>query len=151
MSRFFRNNGLSIVLFALFFFSLIGQYLTGHHEYNEDQKQHGQPAVGFVEYLGEGHFIEAVFENWESEFMQMGMYVLLTVFLFQKGSSESKEPGTTARVDVIPEAARQNPGAPYPVRRGEFLLKLYQNSLCIALFLLFALSFVLHAVGGVKD
>lgn len=150
MSRFFRNNGLSIVLFALFFFCLAGQYLTGHQEYNEDQKQHGQPAVGYVEYLGEGHFIEAVFENWESEFLQMGMYVVLTIFLFQKGSSESKEPGTITRVDVIPEDARQNPDSPYPVRRGGFLLKLYQNSLSIALFLLFALSFILHAVGGVK-
>ncbi len=79
------------------------------------------------------------------------MYVVLTVFLFQKGSSESKEPGTIARVDVIPEDARQNRDAPYAVRRGGFLLKLYQNSLSIALFLLFALSFVLHAVGGVKD
>ncbi len=151
MSRFFRNNGLSIVLFALFFFCLAGQYLTGHQEYNEDQKQHGQRGVGYVEYLGEGHFIEAVFENWESEFLQMGMYVVLTIFLFQKGSSESKEPGTITRVDVIPEAARQNPDAPYPVRRGGLLLKLYENSLSIALFLLFALSFVLHAVGGVKD
>lgn len=71
MSRLFRNNALSIVLFALFFFSLLGQYLTGHHEYNEDQKQHGRPEVGYVEYLGEGHFTEAVFENWESEFLQM--------------------------------------------------------------------------------
>ena len=63
MSRFFRNNGLSIVLFALFFFSLLGQYLTGHQEYNEDQKQHGQPTVGYVEYLGEGHFIVGLY--WE--------------------------------------------------------------------------------------
>ncbi len=151
MKSFFRNNGLSIVLFALFFFSLAGQFLTGHHEYNEEQKQHGQSAVGYVEYLGEGHFIEAVFENWESEFLQMGMYVVLTIFLFQKGSSESKTPGTTERVDVIPEDARNNPDSPYPVRRGGFLLKLYQNSLSIALFLLFILSFIMHGVGGVKD
>lgn len=68
MRKFFRNNGLSIVLFALFLFSLLGQYITGYHEYNEEQKQHGQSVVGYVEYLGEGHFIEAVFENWESEF-----------------------------------------------------------------------------------
>ena len=93
MRRFFRDNGLSIVLFILFFLSLGGQYLTGRNEYNDDQIAHGQSVVGYVEYLGEGHFIEAVFENWESEFLQMAMYVILTVFLFQKGSSESKEPG----------------------------------------------------------
>ena len=151
MSRFFRNNGLSIVLFALFFFALVGQYFTGRHEYNEDQKQRGQHAVGYVEYLGEGHFIEGVFENWESEVLQMGMYVVLTIFLFQKGSSESKKPGTIARVDVIPEDAGKNPDSPYPVRRGGFLLKLYQNSLSIALFSLFAVSLILHAFGGAKD
>ena len=151
MRQFFKNNGLSIVLFALFFFSLAGQYLTGIHEYNDDQKKHGKPAVDYVEYLGEGHFIEAVFENWESEFLQMGMYVVLTIFLYQKGSSESKEPGIIDRVDVIPEDAKDRKDAPFPVKRGGFLLKLYQNSLGIVLFLLFALSFVMHAVGGVKE
>lgn len=151
MHQFFKNNGLSIVLFTLFFVSLVGQYLTGFHEYNEDQKQHNQPTVGYVEYLGEGHFIEAVFENWESEFLQMGMYVVLTVFLYQKGSSESKEPGIIDRVDVIPEDAKNKKDTPFPVKRGGFLLKIYQHSLSIALFSLFGLSFILHAVGGAKE
>jgi hypothetical protein len=150
MRQFFKNNGLSIVLFALFFFSLVGQYFTGYNEYNEENRQHGQPTVSHVEYFGEGHFIEAVFENWESEFLQMGMYVVLTIFLYQKGSSESKEPNVTDRVDVIPEDAKDRKDAPFPVKRGGFLLKLYQNSLSIVLFTLFALSFILHAVGGAK-
>lgn len=151
MKSFFRNNGLSIVLFALFLFSFAGQYFTGFYEYNQDQRQHNQPTVGYVEYLGEGHFIEATFENWESEFLQMGMYVVLTVFLFQKGSSESKTPDRLERVDVIPESAKDDPDSPYPVRRGGFLLTIYQNSLSLALFLLFAMSFALHAVGGAKE
>lgn len=151
MREFFRNNGLSIVLFLLFFFSLIGQYLTGYREYNNDQKAHGNPEVGYVEYLGEGHFIEATFENWESEFLQMGMYVVLTIFLFQKGSSESKEPGRTERVDVIPEKSMLGEDAPAIVKRGGLGLKLYQNSLSITLFLLFFASMVLHAYGGTKE
>jgi hypothetical protein len=151
MREFFRNNGLSIVLFGLFFFSLIGQFFTGHQEYNGDQKAHGKPTVNYIEYLGEGHFIEAVFENWESEFLQMGMYVVLTIFLFQKGSSESKEPGTIVRVDMIPEKSLLSEDAPAPVKRGGLALKLYQNSLSIALFSLFFISFVLHGVGGAKE
>jgi len=151
MREFFRNNGLSVVLFLLFFFSLVGQYFTGYHEFNDDQKAHGKPEVDYVGYLGEGHFIEAVFENWESEFLQMGMYVVLTIFLFQKGSSESKEPGRTERVDVIPEKSLLGEDAPTIVKRGGLGLKLYQNSLSIALFLLFFVSFVLHAVGGAKE
>ena len=151
MKRFFRNNGLSLVLFALFAISLVGQYFTGYHEYNEDRREHHLPAVGYVEYFGEGHFIEAVFENWESEFLQMGMFVLLTVFLFQKGSSESKDPARIELVDVVPADARNQKDAPYPVRRGGWLLKLYENSLSLTFFLLFAASFVLHAYGSVKD
>jgi hypothetical protein len=150
MRRFFHNNGLSIVLFGLFFFSFVGQYLTGHKEFNDDRSEHNQRTVGYVEYLGEGHFIEATFENWESEFLQMGMYVVLTIFLFQKGSSESKTPGVTERVDVIPEKGLLDKDAPSPVKRGGLALKLYQNSLSIVLFSLFAASFALHAVGGAR-
>lgn len=150
MRQFFKNNGLSIVLFGLFFFALVGQYFTGFNEYNEDNRAHYQPTVSHIEYFGSGHFIEAVFENWESEFLQMGMYVVLTIFLYQKGSSESKEPGTIDRVDVIPEDAKNKKDAPFAVRRGGFLLKLYQNSLSIALFTFFALSLILHAYGGAK-
>ncbi len=90
MRQFFHNNSLSIVLFGLFFFSFIGQYLTGHKEHSDDQREHNQPTVGYLEYLGEGHFIEATFENWESEFLSIGAMVVLSIFLRQKGSPESK-------------------------------------------------------------
>ena len=151
MRRTLRENGLSITLFALFFFSLVGQSIMGHHEYNQDQQEHGQPSVGYVEYLKSGHFMEAVFENWESEFLQMAAYVVLTVFLYQKGSSESKKIDTIEDVDVDPRRFQQQKDAPWPVRRGGLILKLYENSLGIALFLLFLLSFALHAIGGVEE
>ena len=151
MRDFFRNNRLSVVLLLLFSVSFVGQYFTGYHEYNDDRQMHGKAEVGYVEYLGKGHFIEAVFENWESEFLQMGMYVVLTIFLYQKGSSESKEPGTIIRVDIIPEKSMLSEDAPAPVKRGGLALKLYQNSLSIVLFSLFFMSFALHAVGGAKE
>jgi hypothetical protein len=84
------KTGFRFVLFGLFFFSLIGQYVTGWKEYNNDQRSITSSPISALEYLGEGHFIEATFENWESEFLQMGMYVVLTIFLYQKGSPESK-------------------------------------------------------------
>lgn len=151
MKEILRNNGLSITLFALFLFSFAGQILTGHHQYNQEQLEHGQSAVGFAEYLKSGHFIEATFENWESEFLQMGAYVFLTVFLFQKGSSESKEPGKLEHVDVVPGASEKRADAPWPVRRGGWVLKLYENSLALAFLLLFLISFALHAVGGAEE
>lgn len=152
MRRILHENSLSIVMFGLFFFSLIGQSITGCKEYNEGQREHRQPTVTCTQYLATGHFVEAVFENWESEFLQMGAYVLFTVFLFQKGSSESKDPGKVERVDVIPSRSkRKDADAPWPVRRGGWVLKLYENSLTITLFLFFIASFLLHAAGGTKE
>ncbi|HEX8843867.1 MAG TPA: DUF6766 family protein [Pyrinomonadaceae bacterium] len=152
MRRILRENGLSIVMFLLFLFSLVGQSVTGFHHYNEEQQEHKQPLIGFTEYLGSGHFVEAVFENWESEFLQMGMYVLLTAYLFQKGSPESKKLDEKEEVDRDPERpGRKRKDAPWPVRRGGIILKLYENSLCLALLLLFLLSMLLHAAGGARE
>ena len=151
MRRFLRNNGLSLVLFCLFFLAfIVGQSITGHAEYNEDQKEHGQPVVGFAEYLGGGHFLEATMENWESEFLQMFIFVVLTACLYQKGSAESKDPDKEEEVDRDPRQSKDKKDAPWPVRKGGFVLKLYENSLSLALFILFAFSFILHAVGGAE-
>lgn len=150
MRRILRENGLSIVLFGLFFLTLAGQSITGHREYNDDQREHGQPQVSYPEYLVSGHFVEATFENWESEFLQMAAYVVFTIFLYQKGSSESKAPDRLERVDVIPEQSRKSKDAPWPVRRGGWVLKLYEHSLSITFVLLFLLSFALHAAGGAR-
>jgi hypothetical protein len=151
MRRIFYENGLSIVLFALFALTLFGQTLTGLSEYNEDQQQHGRPAVGYVEYLATGHFVEATFENWESEFLQMAAFVLLTAFLYQKGSAESRAPGSVAEEDVRLRHEDVPADAPWPVRRGGWALKFYENSLAIAFALLFLLSVFLHALGGAEE
>ncbi len=150
MRRFLKNNGLTIVLLLLFIFSLAGQYFTGFAEFNEDRETHGKPEVSHTEYFGEGHFIEAVFENWESEFLQMGMFIILTTFLYQKGSAESKDPNKIERVDLIPEQSKTDRNAPSPVRRGGLILKIYQNSLSLAFLTLFLISFALHAYGGAR-
>jgi hypothetical protein len=148
MSRFFRNNGLSLVLFALFALLLAAQSYTGWQVENEDREEHEQPALSYPAYLQSGHFIEATFENWESEYLQMGAYVLLTVFLFQRGSSASKDPDNPEPDAPDPEEERQRPGAPWPVRQGGLVLKLYEYSLSLALLLLFVLAFILHVIGG---
>jgi hypothetical protein len=99
-------------------------------------------------YLGTGSFLEATFENWESEFLQMGMYVILTVFLFQKGSSESKPMDKDVPQDQDPQDVPLKANTPWPVRRGGWVLKLYEHSLSIMFLLLFLMSIALHAVGG---
>ena len=146
MRAFARNNAITLVIGLMFIVALGGQTLTGWSVYNEDQQEHGEQPVGLGTYLGTGHFGEAVSENFESEFLQMGVFVLLTVFLRQKGSSESKKIDGEEEVDREPDPSR--PGAPWPVRVGGPALAVYRYSLTIALFALFAVSFAMHVVAG---
>ncbi len=152
MRKLLRDNGLSLVWFGLFFLAFIfGQTLAGHREYNEDQRQHGGAQVSYAEYLSTPHFVEATMENWESEFLQMFLFVALTAFLYQRGSAESKDPDKEEEVDRDPRQSKDKKDAPWPVRRGGFVLKIYEYSLSLTLFLLFAVSFVLHAAGGARQ
>jgi hypothetical protein len=148
--RIIRENGLSIALFGIFFVTIAGQAVTGLAEYNQLQAEHDEPTLTLMPYLTSGHFVEAVFENWESEFLQMAGFVLLTVWLRQKGSSESKKLEGLEAVDRDPRLERAS-NAPWPVRKGRVILKLYENSLAIAFLLLFVVSFTLHAVGGMME
>ncbi|MEO6235642.1 MAG: DUF6766 family protein [Vicinamibacterales bacterium] len=146
-----RNNGLSIVLFGLFTVTMAGQALTGWSERNGDARSHGNPEVGMAQYLASGHFWEATGENWESEFLQMAMFVYLTIYLRQKGSSESKRIDTIEAVDLDPLRFRDDPDVPAPVRAGGWVLKLYEHSLGLAFALLFLISIGMHLAGGLAS
>ncbi len=145
MKVFFKNNGLSIIVLLMFLISLGAQLVTGFKECNEDINEHGGKPFTFGEYITSGHCIEATFENWESEFLQMGILVLITTFLYQRGSSESNDPD---KPDDKKDELQPNASSPKPVKRGGWRLLLYQNSLSIAFFVLFLLSFVLHFIGS---
>jgi uncharacterized protein DUF6766 len=148
MKKMLRNNGLSITLFGIFLLAQIGLSFVGQAQYNNERKSHQQSSIGYWEYIESDTFLETTMENWESEFLQMFAYVVLTAFLYQKGSSESKEPGVEEDVDADPRKAKINPDTPWPVKRGGWVLKLYENSLSVAFLILFIISFMLHAVGG---
>lgn len=149
MRTFFHNNGLSLVFILLFIIAIAGQFLTGFAEHNKEREEEGQSPITYGAYFTSGHFIQATFENWESEFLQMALFVVLTISLRQKGSSESKKCEGPEEVDREPDPHRA--GAPWPVRKGGMVLALYKHSLTIVLLLLFLLSFVLHLYGSLKD
>ena len=90
MRKFIKNNSLSIVFLLLFLICIAGQVNTGLKEYNKERTEEGLPATNMSAYLTSGHFLQATFENWESEFLQMALFIILTISLRQKGSSESK-------------------------------------------------------------
>jgi hypothetical protein len=149
MRRFIKHNSLSIVFFLLFAVSLWSQVISGFHTYNSERKDEGLSAVNLPAYLHSGHFIQATFENWESEFLQMALFVILTISLRQKGSSESKSCDEPEEVDREPDPKKKD--APWPVHKGGLVLSIYKHSLSIALFILFLLSFALHLYGSFKD
>ena len=108
MKTFLRDNGLTIALSAMFLFSLLGMIWSGHAAYNDELREHGAPAVGLADYLISGDFVSALFENWESEFLQMSAYVMLTAMLYQRGSSESRDPDDPHRPnDQVRSAMRR--------------------------------------------
>jgi hypothetical protein len=128
----------------------VGQSVAGYKANNSDNAQHHQPPEAYARYLTSGAFVEATFENWESEFLQMAMYVVLTAFLFQRGSSESKPVDQPAPQDEDPREAADRPNAPWPVRRGGWILTAYEHSLSGLFFILFFASLAVHAIGGAK-
>ena len=108
--------------------------LSGWGASNQELVAHGRAPLTLLSYLRGGDFSSTVFENWESEFLQMAAYVILTAFLYQRGSAESRDPDE-------PEEPRSAPPR-------SLLALLHAYSLGIALSLLFVASFALHLWGS---
>ncbi len=149
MRRLLKDNGLSLTMLGLFLLFWVGHSLTGWKQNNQERTQHGLTSEGYGAYLHSGEFLESTFENWESEFLQMAMFVVLAGKLKQKGAADSKKRDGTDEVDQDPRT-HVRPDSPWPVRRGGWVLALYSHSLSLTLFALFLFSFVMHAVHGTR-
>lgn len=147
-NNFLYKNGLSIVIVSLFLIFLFCQLITGWHVKNSELAEHTIPPLTLYRYFLSPHFMQTTFENWESEFLQMGMYVLLTVILRQKGSAESKSMTEQEDVDKDPVVHKK---APWAVKKGGFVLSVYKHSLSLSLGILFLLSFILHFIGSLNN
>lgn len=141
---FFKRNGLLITFLSFTVFTLAAQSYFGWQVNNEDRVKQGLRVYNFGSYLMSGHFLQSTFENWESEFFQMALYVIMTVFLYQQGSAESKSLDEDEEVNRNPIA---HASAPWPVKKGGVVLTIYQNSLSLVFIILFMVSFVIHAYG----
>ncbi len=143
MAKLFRNNGLTIVLLSLFAVSILGQWIAGWHVQNEELVRHGGEKLSLGAYAVDSEFLSSVFENWESEFLQMSAYVVLTAILVQKGSAESRDPDDPPRDGGL-DVQSTGPDAPGVLSAGPAVRWVYAHSLGLALFTLFLLSFALH-------
>jgi hypothetical protein len=147
---FIRNNALSLAFGALFLITLVGQAISGVADFNAQQIADGLPQVGFLDYVTSSSFAVDVMENWQSEYLQFLLYILATVWLVQKGSSESKDPGDEGtdsdREQRIGRHA--NVDSPAWARFGGWRTAVFSRSLGLLMGALFLLTWAASAIAG---
>jgi hypothetical protein len=150
MKRFLKENSLSLFFLAIFLLALVGQAIAGHNLYNEEALQHKESTISFWRYLTTSDFGQAVMENWQSEYLQFALFALATVWLVQKGSSESKElhkAGTES--DKEQKVGRYaDEDSPRWATVGGIRTAIYSNSVIIAMSLVFLGSWFAQSVTG---
>jgi hypothetical protein len=153
MRSFIRHNSLSLVFLLLFLGALVGQAIAGHADFNEDQDRHGDPRISLGRYLVSSEFGTAVTENWQSEYLQFTLFILLTVWLVQRGSPESKEPGKKGRESDEDQKVGEHAGEESPrwAKVGGARRILYENSLLIVMGTIWLGSWFAQSVTGVVE
>jgi hypothetical protein len=147
--RWLRDNSLSVFFFVILLGALVGQAISGNEVFNDEAVAHDEPEIGFWRYLVSSHFGQALLENWQSEYLQFTLFILATVWLYQKGSPESpEEPGRESeQKQKLGEHAPAR--APGPARRrGGFLRWLYSWSLLLLMGAIWIASWFGQSVTG---
>ena len=146
-----RQHGLSIAFGAIFALALIGQSFAGLQVFNEEQVEHGQQAVTYLQFVTSSEFVVDVAENWQSEYLQFFLFIFATIWLVQKGSPESKQPGEegigTDEEQLVHEHAR--PESPTWAKVRGWRHTLYSNSLLLVMGTIFILSWLIQSLSGV--
>jgi len=147
---FVRDNALSVAFLTIFVLALAGQSIAGYAYNNEELTSHGQPAVGYLEFVSSSAFLVDVAENWQSEFLQFFLFIFATIWFVQKGSPESKRPGDEGvdddRSQLVGAYAR--PDSPSWARAGGARQWVYSNSLLLVMGTVFLLSWLAQSLGG---
>jgi hypothetical protein len=153
MRRWLRENGLSLAFGLLFLLALGGQSVAGYLAERDEARRHGEQAPGYLSYVTSPAFFQAVMENWQSEYLQFALFILFSIWLVQRGSSESKEPGKegveTLRDQQLGPYAR--PGSPWPARAGGWRTAVYSHSLLLVIAVVFTGSWLAQSVTGWAD
>jgi len=150
MRRFIREQSLSLFFLAIFLAALVGQAIAGHEAFNKDQREHGEQVTSLLDYVLSSHFGRAVLENWQSEYLQFLLFMLATVWLLQRGSPESKQPGDAG----LESDQKQKIGgyadadSPAWARVRGIRTAIYSNSLLIAMAVVFIGSWFAQSVTG---
>jgi hypothetical protein len=153
MRRFVRENSLALVFLLFFVVAVAGQAFAGWHDFNDQATAHHEPTISLGRYLTSSSYGNAVLENWQSEYLQFTLYILLTVWFVQRGSPESKElgkqGGETDEDQLVGEHAK--PDSPRWARLGGWRTRLYSNSLVLLMATIWVLSWLGQSFTGWSD
>jgi hypothetical protein len=151
--RFLKHNSLSVVFLSLFLAAIVFQSIAGHAAFNEEQDRHGNPHISFGSYVTSSAFGVAVMENWQSEYLQFTLFVLLTVWFVQRGSPESKELGREGRgsdeEQLVGEHARDD--SPRWARAPGLRRRIYENSLLLVMGSIWIGTWFAQSITGVTE
>jgi hypothetical protein len=150
MRRLLRQNGLSFAFGILFLVTLAAQAFAGHADFNQHQLAHESSTVSLWRYVMSSAFGVDVLENWQSEYLQFTLYILGTIWLLQRGSPESKEPGKEGREtqaeQLLGRHARRD--SPAWAKVGGVRTFLFSNSLLLVMGTIWLASWLVQSLTG---
>jgi hypothetical protein len=150
VSRYLKENGLTLTFLGLLAGAVTGQAFAGVAELNGEQRATGGATLSLTEYLVSSNFAVDIAENWQSEYLQFALYIVATTWLVQRGSSESKkldEVGTGS--DEQQKAGRYaEPNSPGWARAGGWRTALYGRSLGAIMTFFFLMSLLAQSIAG---
>ena len=151
--RFVYENGLTLFFGAIFLGALVLQAVAGYAVFNEDQVEHRSSEIGFLRFVTSSAFASAVMENWQSEYLQFTLFILLTIWLLQRGSPESKELGKEGRESDREQRLREHaePSSPAWAKVGGLRTFVFSNSLIIVMGVIWLASWLAQSITGVSD
>jgi uncharacterized protein DUF6766 len=147
---FIRRNGISLFFGVILLASLVGQSFAGLHQFNADAIEHQSDTYSWFRYVTSPEFGGDVLENWQSEFLQFFLYITATVWLLQRGSSESKSEDDAGLMSDQSQlvGGYAKPNSPRWARAGGLKRTLYENSLGVAMLLCFIGSWLGQSLNG---
>ena len=150
MKAWLRENGLTLAFSVILLAALVGQAFTGAASYNEAALDAGLPTLTLGQYVTSSQFAVDVAENWQSEYLQFLLYILLTVWLVQKGSPESKPLDKAGRESDKEQKVGRHADANSPswAKLGGWRTSLYSRSLGLVMGVVFLGSWTAQLVAG---
>ena len=150
MKRFLRDNGLSLFFGTIFLLAVLGQAVSGLAQYNQQQLGSGADPVSFWAYVTSSSFAVDVAENWQSEYLQFFLMIVVTVWLVQRGSTESKPLDETGPESDEQQKVGRHAKADSPswARLGGWRTALYSWSLASVMGLFFIGSLLAQSIAG---